>query len=1099
MLDIQVSGCHGFLLYAVCDYDKNLLMANFIAKSAQEGKGIGANIIRGYTTRIRWKDYKTRKIEYDVTYQYIHATNYSGCPQCLVVSRELFDVKKKTEQRYIITNKQEINDDLFHIWMREYDLPLLKEFIPELLKKMLEDRIATVLTGDSCVIASPELAGKELPGLGMKAEDIILVDFRYLNQEEFDRILSELIKEKKISFTNKPQKKMDIKTFDDYIGVYGKDIVKNLREKAQPVVQVDGTVDNVVLKEHRLFASQADCVKGIKTVLHRSRYCVMNEGMGCGKTMQAAAACDSFMIDKYLASHKDASLLEAVENTNYRAIVMAPSHLVNKWAEEVVREIPCCKAIILDSFEKVVALSKEPIKPDGKYFYIISKDLGKLSYVKAPIPYQIKQREIKKVVCATCGEDKKGVGINKCLCGSRKYKLIGTERFATGLVCPECGELLLSASKEYQDWSAEEGGGCDPLTPADFAGETNQNTKCWYCGTSLWKPLVENVGSIERRPRWYKAKRYTNATKKNTSTVWLLKGHEANYLTKKGGPGCKKEEDFMEAQLVKPRKYAPIKFIKQHLKGYFEFCILDECHKYEGGATAQGSAAGWLIQTAKKTLALTGTLSGGKAEDLFYLLYRLDPKRMLDNGFEFSDASKFSNMYGCIEEQYSFGNDDAIEYNTASHGKKIGAARAKPGISPLVFTKYLIDKTVFLDLTDMSNQLPSLNEYIEGVDLDEDIREEYKRGLGEIKQEINRGDKKLRAAHLQFALSFPDKPYGRLPVISPETGREVFVPQSITRLKTELTNKERRLCEIVKDEISEGRNCFIYAEYTRAEETNVLPRIKGVLEREIPELIGKIAILEAGTPAAVDRMDWIKEKAYEGKRIIICNPALCECGLDFIFLYKGKQYNYPTIIQYQMGYNLCVLWQSVSRHYRLIQTDECRTYYLYSRDTIQLEVLKLMAKKKNAVNVLQGGGFSSEGLSAMADGIDTEMALAKALQDGIGDIEDEVKEMYSKKEIDTSEQYERDFISHRLYHEIGGVDDADQAVTVVSDFDVMKDLEDMIVSKKEEAIIKTSSASPEISTGTQLNMFEMMSIYENLKVVETTVSKKKISGQLSLF
>ena len=54
--------------------------------------------------------------------------------------------------------------------------------------------------------------------------------------------------------------------------------------------------------------------------------------------------------------------------------------------------------------------------------------------------------------------------------------------------------------------------------------------------------------------------------------------------------------------------------------------ILDEVHEYKAGDTLQGFSMGQLAVSAKYFLGLTGTLNGGYADNLFYLLYRLQPQ-----------------------------------------------------------------------------------------------------------------------------------------------------------------------------------------------------------------------------------------------------------------------------------------------------------------------------------------------------------------------------------------------------------------------------------------------------------------------------------------
>ena len=52
-----------------------------------------------------------------------------------------------------------------------------------------------------------------------------------------------------------------------------------------------------------------------------------------------------------------------------------------------------------------------------------------------------------------------------------------------------------------------------------------------------------------------------------------------------------------------------------------------------GRDTAQGNRLGVLYRCSRKLLALTGTLMGGYADDLFNILYRINPAGMVAAGF----------------------------------------------------------------------------------------------------------------------------------------------------------------------------------------------------------------------------------------------------------------------------------------------------------------------------------------------------------------------------------------------------------------------------------------------------------------------------------
>ena len=81
--------------------------------------------------------------------------------------------------------------------------------------------------------------------------------------------------------------------------------------------------------------------------------------------------------------------------------------------------------------------------------------------------------------------------------------------------------------------------------------------------------------------------------------------------------------------------YQPTEFIKRYLpKNFFGLLVVDEGHGTKNYGTAQGQAMGVLARCCNKILCLTGTLMGGYAEDLFFLLWRLWPQMMIEDGFQ---------------------------------------------------------------------------------------------------------------------------------------------------------------------------------------------------------------------------------------------------------------------------------------------------------------------------------------------------------------------------------------------------------------------------------------------------------------------------------
>ncbi len=244
-------------------------------------------------------------------------------------------------------------------------------------------------------------------------------------------------------------------------------------------------------------------------------------------------------------------------------------------------------------------------------------------------------------------------------------------------------------------------------------------------------------------------------------------------------------------------------------------------------------------------------------------------------------------------------------------------------------------------------------------------------------------------------MSYLDKPYGVPPFVDPRNGDEIAMVPDYSDLvkKGGMIEKERCLVELVGKELSENRNCVIYAEYTASDTTNVLPRLKSLLMKQLGLGEEEVVTLRSSSPSAEKRERWMHDRAARGMKVMICNPRLCETGLDFCWKEKGKIYNYPTLIFYQCGYSLFTEWQAAGRSWRLNQREECRTYYLAYSGTVQQAILQVLGEKKAAASAIQGK-FSADGLASMAKGVDTQLRIAQIMKEMDDDSGNRLQEMF---------------------------------------------------------------------------------------------------------
>ncbi|MBQ9721771.1 MAG: hypothetical protein IJV64_13925, partial [Oscillospiraceae bacterium] len=427
------------------------------------------------------------------------------------------------------------------------------------------------------------------------------------------------------------------------------------------------------------------------------------------------------------------------------------------------------------------------------------------------------------------------------------------------------------------------------------------------------------------------------------------------------------------------RRFPLSTYIKKKLRGRVGGFLCDELHEYNN-ASGQGDAMAELYGVSKHVVGMTATLINGYSSGIFHLLYRMVPGLMLKDGKRYAKPGDFDSEYGVIETTYELADPN---YNSNRRSAKSESkTRQLPGVSPLVFSRFLLEYTAFLSLSDMGKELPDYEEIPIPIQMPKEVRIAYKEAEHEL-QRILKQDRriaqKILSAYLNLLTVYPDQPYGQPDVIHPIEGYPLVSP-SDEACFDDVLPKEEKAMEIVRAKIAAGEKVLIYTSWTRTDSQQKL--LKLLREEGV-----KAEVLLPKVPPE-KREEWVDKRLAAGLQVLITNPRCVETGLDLNA--------FTTLIFYSMGYNLFTFRQASRRSWRINQTaPRVEVYMLYYEDTMQAKAMKLMGSKLAVASLIEGN-FSDEGLASMGDEKDLTSQMAKELTLGIRDSVEDIAATFKK-------------------------------------------------------------------------------------------------------
>lgn len=726
----------------------------------------------------------------------------------------------------------------------------------------------------------------------------------------------------------------------EFIEEFGDELLESLNQSNPPVYTGKDDPARQRVMDGLLrqpFPAQAQVVQATAALLldQNEQAGIINAEMGTGKTMMAIA------------------LAAVMHGAGYRrTMVIAPPHLVYKWRREILETTPDARVWVLNGPDTLVKLLKLRDQLGDTYdgrqeFFILGRVRMRMGF---------------------------------------HWRLAFWQRRASGgrslAACPDCGRQL-------QD---QEG---NLITAEEFQREERRR-RCDHCDAALWTLMrpgksdggsrrntilksmcrIPTIGPVraERLLSDFGEDFLASMLLDNVSEFINLMDAKGNFIF------SDRQAKRMERAMANIEfgfgegGYQPTEFIKRYLPdGCFDLLVVDEGHEYKNSGSAQGQAMGVLAAKARKTVLLTGTLMGGYADDLFYLLFRILTRRMIEDGYQPNvrgsmapAAMSFMRDHGVLKDIYT--ERDGSSHKTAK-GKKLSVRTVKaPGFGPKGIHRFVLPFTVFLKLKDIGgNVLPGYREEFIDVPMSPDQEAAHLKLAQtltiELRQALARRDTTLLGVVLNVLLAWPDCCF-RPEVVKHPRSRDTlaFVPSIFE--EDELMPKEQALLDLCLAEKARNRKVLAYSVYTGIRDTT--SRIKRVLEQSGL----KVAVLRASVDTA-RREDWILDQVDRGVDVLITNPELVKTGLDLL--------DFPTIAFMQTGYNVYTVQQAARRSWRIGQKQNVRVIFFGYIGSSQITCLQLMAKKI-AVSQSTSGDVPESGLDSLnQDGDSVEMALARQL------------------------------------------------------------------------------------------------------------------------
>lgn len=397
-------------------------------------------------------------------------------------------------------------------------------------------------------------------------------------------------------------------------------------------------------------------------------------------------------------------------------------------------------------------------------------------------------------------------------------------------------------------------------------------------------------------------------------------------------------------------------YLNRHYAGQFSLTI-DEAHNTKGHDTDIGYASADLISAARWTIAMTGTMHNGYTSSIFNISYRLfEAMRIL---YQYGEQSRFVARHGLLRSVTKVRKYKTYHSSYGYERVMNSSPQEIPGVTPNLVA-WLLERTVFIHLADVSDNLPEYTEYKLPIYPDDVIQGGLDK-MADLKDDAGKlarkGKMSLLSNWLSAAIGWPDKPVTEEIVYTGEDDElHIWVLDGYESLP--ITPKVETLYNLIENEVEQGRGVGIF--FSQVNRRDWMESLRDLLAKH--DYYAEIFRRNMASPSK--REEWYREflrrsKIYAPSQapILLTNGNLFKEGLDLLEL--------PTIVEAGIDFNLTNVRQRDRRSWRLTQDRPVKVVFMYYEGSHQEVALSLMARKFKASKQYEGESIS--GLAAMAD------------------------------------------------------------------------------------------------------------------------------------